>query len=588
PILAAYVGDYPEQVLVTCVYSGHCASCGCPKDELGNYPCEAEYRDISEAIEAVKLVGTEDWAQTCLRAKLKPVQHPFWEDLPYTDIFRSITPDILHQLYQGVMKHLIGWITAICGKDEVDARVRRLPLNHGIRNFHKGITTLSRVTGAEHKQICSLLLGLVLDTPFLTGVQSRQLISATRSLLDFLYLACYPIHSDESLKSLEEVLQTFHDNKSIFISLGVRDHFNFPKIHFLCHYVRAIKFYGTTDNYNTETTERLHIDFAKDAYRASNKKDEYSQMTKWLERREKVMHHSNYVAWRCTQFTSSQQQVDNMVNTSSQTAQLGQRFDFPGALRTLTDLRCPYQQKITKFPTVKTVTISKLEDPGPKGYGATKFYFSLRRFIAQWSHPNLSIREQEEMTEFIALPFRSVPVWHQVKFVNPDLYGDATLDVLKAHPRKTNSHDKVIQSRQFDTALIQKRANNPNNGFLDGLCVGRVRVIFSLPAQAIDRLFPPAVTARPPSHLAYVEWFTGFSRNPDASSGLYRIRHDVLSDSTLKASVVPLETIKQSVHLFPKWGGSVPADWSCESVLDDCAIFYVNPFKDLRTYCNFQ
>ncbi|THU75147.1 hypothetical protein K435DRAFT_846992 [Dendrothele bispora CBS 962.96] len=32
PILAAYVGDYPEQVLVTCVYSGHCASCG-----MGNF-----------------------------------------------------------------------------------------------------------------------------------------------------------------------------------------------------------------------------------------------------------------------------------------------------------------------------------------------------------------------------------------------------------------------------------------------------------------------------------------------------------------------------------------------------------------------
>ncbi|KAI0731511.1 hypothetical protein C8Q72DRAFT_757383, partial [Fomitopsis betulina] len=61
------------------------------------------------------------------------------------------------------------------------------------------------------------------------------------------------------------------------------------------HYVRAIKSYGTTDNYNTESTERLHIDFAKEAYRATNHKDEFPQMTKWLERREKVMQHADYV-----------------------------------------------------------------------------------------------------------------------------------------------------------------------------------------------------------------------------------------------------------------------------------------------------
>ncbi|THU81588.1 hypothetical protein K435DRAFT_614232, partial [Dendrothele bispora CBS 962.96] len=226
------------------------------------------------------------------------VQHPFWEDLPYTDIFWSITPDVLHQLYQGVMKHLIGWLTEICGADEIDARVRRLPLNHGIRHFHKGISTLSRVTGAEHKQICALLLGLIIDSPSLSAHQSKKLVSATRSLLDFLYLARCPIHNDNTLLLLEAALQDFHDNKSIFITLHAREHFHFPRLHSLAHYAQAIRYYGTTDNYSTETTERLHIDFAKDAYRASNKKDEYAQMTKWLERREKIMHHSNYIDWR--------------------------------------------------------------------------------------------------------------------------------------------------------------------------------------------------------------------------------------------------------------------------------------------------
>ena len=36
------------------------------------------------------------------------------------------------------------------------------------------------------------------------------------------------------------------------------------------------------DGYNTESSEQLHIDYAKDAYQASNKKDYLRQMTVWL------------------------------------------------------------------------------------------------------------------------------------------------------------------------------------------------------------------------------------------------------------------------------------------------------------------
>ncbi|KAH9035982.1 hypothetical protein EDB83DRAFT_2178445, partial [Lactarius deliciosus] len=45
----------------------------------------------------------------CHEVGLKPIFHPFWESLPLVNIFVSITPDILHQMLQGVMKHLITW-----------------------------------------------------------------------------------------------------------------------------------------------------------------------------------------------------------------------------------------------------------------------------------------------------------------------------------------------------------------------------------------------------------------------------------------------------------------------------------------------
>ncbi|KAK7461710.1 hypothetical protein VKT23_008136 [Stygiomarasmius scandens] len=595
PIVAAYVGDYPEQILVTTAYYGDCPTCECPKDQLGVYPCTHAYRDFEAACDAAEKLGSVDWVSSCQDANLKPVQHPFWEDLPYTDIFHSITPDILHQLYQGVMKHLISWLTTVAGADEIDARVRRLPPNHGIRVFHKGITTLSRVSGTEHKQMCSFLLGVVIDIPGLTSRQSNSLLSATRALLDFLYLSCYPIHSDESLTLLEQSLETFHENREIFVELGARENFNLPKLHFLCHYRRAIKFYGTSDNYNTETTERLHIDFAKDAYRASNRKDEYTQMTQWLERREKITAHTKYIAWRCGEFggldsdDDEDDDEDDVPDARSDVAarRLGQRLDFPGAQRTVSDLRCMYTQKLSRFPTVKFIRFSKLQDGGERGYRATDFVMALKRFVVQFREPYLPANQLDDYARFVVLPFHSVPVWHKLKFVNYELFGKKTLDSICAHPRRYNNKGKVTQSARFDTALIKLKGLGNSDGdgdnFLKESRVGRIRVIFSLPQGKLDTLF--AVNSMPPKHLAYVEWFSKFNQRADPYSGLHTVKRQTAS-GTITSAVIPVEMLQRSVHLIPKWDGMVPSEWSSESVLDDCSTFLLNVFKDEHTYFN--
>ena len=141
------------------------------------------------------------------------------------------------------------------------------------------------------------LLGLVLDLPVTNGQESPQIIMAVRALLDFLYLAQLTSHSSSTLARMEESLSRFHDNKDIFVELGIHNHFKYPKLHSLLHYVPSIQLFGTTDNYNTEQTERLHIDTTKDAYNATNHKDEYHQMTTWTEHCEKVQLHSSFIKW---------------------------------------------------------------------------------------------------------------------------------------------------------------------------------------------------------------------------------------------------------------------------------------------------
>ncbi|KAI9447517.1 hypothetical protein H4582DRAFT_2068099 [Lactarius indigo] len=136
-----------------------------------------------------------------------------------------------------------------------------------------------------------------MDVPLTQGFSNSCLLQVVQALMDFAFIMQSPIHTGETLELLEDALSRFHENKSIFVDLGIREHFNIPKLHFASHYVDLIKLYGTTDNVNTENTVQLHIDLAKDAYAATNHKDEFSQMTTWLEHKEKIHQHNCLVQW---------------------------------------------------------------------------------------------------------------------------------------------------------------------------------------------------------------------------------------------------------------------------------------------------
>ena len=192
PILAVYIGDYLEQLLVMGCKTGDCPKCPIDRDEVGDSSDTSRaLRDLDKVFDALCALDESPAAFTkaCKEAGIKPLTHPFWLDLPFTNIYLVITPDILHQLYQGVMKHLIAWLQAACGEDEIDARCRRLPPNHNLRHFANGISTMSRITGKEHQDICRDLLGLVVGLRLPGSVSSVKLVRATRALLDFLYIA---------------------------------------------------------------------------------------------------------------------------------------------------------------------------------------------------------------------------------------------------------------------------------------------------------------------------------------------------------------------------------------------------------------
>jgi hypothetical protein len=134
PIVSADCGDYPEQTLSTCTKTGECPTCPAPRNEMGNPEAVRKPRELTPILEALESIteGPAAFSQACKNVGIKPIQRPFWQFLPFLNIFRSITPNVLHQLYQGNIKHLVAWIRQACGDAEIDARCRRLPPNHNI------------------------------------------------------------------------------------------------------------------------------------------------------------------------------------------------------------------------------------------------------------------------------------------------------------------------------------------------------------------------------------------------------------------------------------------------------------------------
>jgi hypothetical protein len=293
PILAAYVADYPEQCLVTCSKERRCPICTVPQDKRGENMLYS-LRDPEATLNTIRDHRTDAAAAERLATEgIRDVPEPFWTGLPHANIFACITPDLLHQLHKGVFKdHLVSWST-FRRSDEVDARFARMPPYRALRHFKKGISGISQWTGNEYRQMEKVFVGILCRL----HDDDHRILAAARAVVDFIYLNSYPMHSISTLEETNDALVDFHHNKQVFLDIGARSHFNIPKLHSMIHYVPSTIEIGTLDGVTTDTSERLHIDYTKLAYRASNRKDYLRQMVIWLERREKVDRFENYLQW---------------------------------------------------------------------------------------------------------------------------------------------------------------------------------------------------------------------------------------------------------------------------------------------------
>ncbi|KAJ7690245.1 hypothetical protein B0H17DRAFT_1201811 [Mycena rosella] len=539
PIFAAYVADYPEQCLVACCKENRCPLCTVDPNDRGDHLPH----DKRDQVETLFFMARQ--------------QHGEKDTVFETEGMRAaFTPDLLHQLHKGVFKdHLVKWCTEIIGKLEIDKRFREMPDHPGLRHFQNGISSVSQWTGTEHKEMEKVFLGLV------AAGAHPELIKAVRAVMDFARLASLQSHTSLTLLALHAALDDFHAHKKIFIELGGRkEHFNIPKIHSLEHYEASIRLFGSADGFNTESPERLHIDYAKNAYRASNRKDYIIQMTLWLQRQESVARFSAFREWMTTSRAnpapaSTTRPSPVPVNSTAASAENDDDDD--------TLIHHTYS--IAKHPPAATRRVVGSHIIANDGHNAIRFLPALTQFL-----------RSAQGSTYTPYEFDIFPTWKRLKFTLPDIpeVGDRhSANLVRATAPVVppgGSRYKEIEPAYHDFALVKTaEVNSFTDGTaLHGLRIAQVRAIFQLPGH-----YP--VKSRQP--LAYVEWFTPL-RAPTSLDGYHHVSRStrrIAGKDGPYAEIITVDRIVRNAMLIPhKWG--------------EDSKFRVNSHIDGHLFCMFK
>lgn len=111
PLLTCYVADFPQQCLVTCSKGGTCPKCRTGAKNLGdpNPTMDRSQKWTLGVINSSKANSSSPsqfFTQCMAQDVAGGVPSPFWRGFPLTDIHRTITSDVLHQLYQLCLRSL--------------------------------------------------------------------------------------------------------------------------------------------------------------------------------------------------------------------------------------------------------------------------------------------------------------------------------------------------------------------------------------------------------------------------------------------------------------------------------------------------
>ena len=321
-----------------------CVVCEVPVEQLGWDAKEVhpvwEYQKYAAVAERYVNTGGEHNVASLLVVGVK-IGRDVFTGLSRLEIPLLFKPDILHNIYLGLFKHLMKWIEDFLkkhGRQELFDNVwKSLPPYPGFFVLKKAYREVTQWQGKVMRNLGRCILGVFASSlrsptpaqqsPFADAIQ------CVRAFVDFTLMAQYRSHTEDTLEYMEQYLHDFHRYKVVFQKfrstkktrqeadandeqlrlnlkqefreagqmpavkrrrlldesrleqtdkreeiLWNKSHFNFIKLHLLVHYCSHVRKFRNILMYSTDVGELAHKVQIKEGYRHSNKNDASRQI----------------------------------------------------------------------------------------------------------------------------------------------------------------------------------------------------------------------------------------------------------------------------------------------------------------------
>ncbi|KAI5992692.1 hypothetical protein EDD15DRAFT_2167831 [Pisolithus albus] len=569
--LAAYIADYPEQILLSCLVQGWCPLCTAMSSDLeGGQGIPRSHMHAEFCIRAFALA--ELWDQYGMVGDLTP----FTNDFPRADIYKMLTPNLLHQIIKGIFKdHLVSWIgeylkitygEAEANRilDDIDRRIAAVPPYPNLQRFPEG-RRFKQWTGDDSKALMKVFLPACYVPP--------AMICALSAFLDFCYCARRNSLNESALECLQSALDRFHLNRRIFQETGICDSgpkgFSLPRQHAMNHYCHLIQEFGALNGICSSITESKHIKAVKKPWRRSNHYQALGQMLlpTTNQRLDKLAAARVDFEARGMLNTSNSDRNDNSRyhishnpsnNDDDDGSDAGddeiQMPDEPHVLNYVHLARTPARN----YPSTLQALADHIDQPDLPLLVSRFLQFQFQ----DDADPN-TIPSYPNISESLVSVFHSAVA---------TFYAPSDLSGLGG------MHSECIRSTpcwrkgpaRYDTIFLEKDQDVPG---MKGLHVGRVFIFFSFIYNNIR--YP----------CALIQWFTTVSDEAHEDTGMWIVEPDFDANGQRQLEVIHIHSILRGAHLIPVYSQDrLPADVHCTNSLDIFRMYYVNKYIDHHAF----
>ncbi|KAI6155779.1 hypothetical protein BKA82DRAFT_4326792 [Pisolithus tinctorius] len=555
--LAAYIADYEEQVLLSCIVRNWCPKCLAHRESLDDDALRRrrEHADaVIEEFDFCKLWDTYGIVGDIV---------PFTNDFPCADIYGMLSPDILHQLIKGGFKdHLVDWVEHylihIHGKtqvekvlDEIDWRIAAVAPYTGLRRFPQG-RHFKQWTSDDSKGLMKVYIAAI------EGYVPQYVVFTFRAFLEFCYLVRRNVITQQTLVEIDDALRRFHLYREVFQNAGVVDTFSLPRQHAMKHYYHLICQFGTPNSLCSSITESKHIKAVKRPYRHTNRFQALGQMLLINQRLDKLIA-------ACADFKERGMLNEPLLShvlgaleqAGSYEEELGDAVDTPRSVEAHVSLACTHQRKRTRTVGALAAELCLPQLPN-----------ILCRFLYSQLFPTDDLDD-------IALdecpPYDgSVRVYNSACstfFAPSDLCGLYGM-------RREHIHSCPMwrnEGPRFDCVFV---VTDPEAEGMRGLDIARVLCFFSFKYQGT--LYPCAV----------IRWFDCMGDGPDVATGMWIVHPSYNACNVPHIAIIHIDAIYRAALLIPVYAAHNinTRDIKPHDSYDTFNSFYVNKFADHHAF----